>query len=145
VILFFDTSVLVAVSVLEHPHHRQALAAFRLSEEGNGIWTSQHTVAELYAALTGLPLNPRIHPADALQIIEQDLLSQVGIVALEPEDYRFVVRDIAAKGWRSGRIYDALHLRCAQKKAADRIYTFNWRHFQELAPAELQPKICIPE
>jgi hypothetical protein len=45
--------------------------------------------------------------------------------------------------WRGGRIYDALHPRCAHKAGADWIYTFNVRHFQQMAP-ELEGKICAP-
>ena len=32
------------------------------------------------------------------------------------------------------RVYDALHLQCAKKAGCDRIYTFNVRHFRQLAP-----------
>ena len=86
---------------------------------------SQHTLAETYAILTSAPLTPRIHPGEALRIIEDNILPLIEIVGLEPDDYREAVREMAAGGWRSGRIYDALHLRCAGKQPIDRIYTFN--------------------
>jgi hypothetical protein len=42
-----------------------------------------------------------------------------------------------------GRIYDALHLRRARQAACDRVYTFNVRHFQQLAP-DLAGRIGAP-
>ena len=65
------------------------------------------------------------------------------VVALTAEEYRLVVRECASHGWAGGKIYDALHLQCARKAGCDRIYTFNVRDLQGLAP-ELQTKICAP-
>jgi predicted nucleic acid-binding protein len=39
--------------------------------------------------------------------------------------------------------YDALHLRCAEKAGVDRIYTFNARHFEQLAP-QFSGKCVVP-
>jgi hypothetical protein len=41
-------------------------------------------------------------------------------------------------------VFDALHLRCAQKSACDRIYTFNVKDFRGLAPDGLQSRIVSP-
>ena len=59
---------------------------------------------------------PRIHPTDARRIIEKNILPLIRIVALEPEDYLAAVVDMADGDWCSGKIYDALHLRCAEKQ-----------------------------
>jgi predicted nucleic acid-binding protein len=40
-------------------------------------------------------------------------------------------------------IYDALLLACARKANADRIYTWNLRHFRALAP-DLAERIVAP-
>ena len=142
--LFFDTSVLVAASSASHSHHGQALSAMKLlRDDRNQGWMSQHAVAEVYAVLTSAPLTPRIHPGEALRIIEANILPWISAVSLQPDDYRDVVRDMANGGWRSGKIYDALHLRCAGKQPIDRIYTFNVKEFQQLAP-DLREKIGAP-
>jgi len=104
---------------------------------------SQHTVAETYAILTSAPLVPRIHPAEALTIIKENFLPWISIVPLAPEDYLEVITQMAEAGWRSGKIYDALHLRCAAKQPIDRICTFNVKEFQQLAPA-VKDKIGLP-
>ena len=142
--LFFDTSVLIAAASASHPHHAQALSAMALLREaGNHGWMWQHTVAETYAILTSAPLVPRIHPAEALRIIDDNILPWISVVALDPDDYREAVREMAAGGWRSGKVYDSLHLRCAGKQPIDRIYTFNVREFQQLAPG-MKAKIMAP-
>jgi predicted nucleic acid-binding protein len=142
--LFFDTSVLIAASSATHSHHRHALAALASLRDGkNHGWMSQHTVAETYAILTSAPLTPRIHPSEALRIIEDNILPWISIVPLDPDDYRRAIREMAAAGWRSGKIYDALHLQCAAKQPMDRIYTFNVIEFQQLAP-QFKTLICAP-
>jgi predicted nucleic acid-binding protein len=143
--LFFDTSVLVAASSASHPHHAQAFQALNsLKAGGNQGWMSQHSVAEVYAILTGAPLIPRIHPSEALRILEDNLLPHFRVVALKPRDYRDVIREMAAADWRSGKVYDALHLRCARKQPIDRLYTFNVKDFRALAPQDFQDKIGAP-
>ena len=105
---------------------------------------SQHSVAEVYAILTAAPLTPPIHPGEALRILEENLLPHLQIVALTPKDYREVIRELAATDWRSGKVYDALHLRCARKQPIDRLYTFNVRDFRALAGEDFREKVCAP-
>ena len=47
------------------------------------------------------------------------------------------------RGFTSGRIYDALLLRCAAKVKADLIYTWNLKHFRSL-DSSLAAKIRSP-
>ncbi len=142
--LFFDTSVLVAASVGSHPRHVRALAVLESIQGGESRgYLSQHSVAEVYAVLTSAPLSPRIHPSEAQRIIE-NLLAHLEAVALEPRDYRELIQEMAAAGRRGGKIYDALHLKCAVKISADRLYTFNTKDFQALVASEFAGRICEP-
>jgi predicted nucleic acid-binding protein len=50
---------------------------------------------------------------------------------------------LANDGITGGAVYDALQLACARKIAAERIYTFNVRHFERIAPA-LASRIVAP-
>ncbi len=104
---------------------------------------SQHALAETYAILTSAPLVPRIHPSEALRIIEDNFLPWITVAPLTPYDYTEVIREMAAGGWRSGKVYDALHLRCAVALEIDRILTFNVKDFQQLAP-QWRDKIAAP-
>lgn len=104
---------------------------------------SIHSIAEIYAALTRLPVQPRIHPAEAERIIMDNILPHFEAVPVGKEDYTDALRLVADGGWGGAKIYDALIIGCAAKSQADRIYTFNLMDFRQLAPS-LEEKICAP-
>ncbi len=59
--VFLDTSVLVAASESCHPHHAQALPVLRRVARGEDEGCiGVYSIAETYAALTRLPVQPRI-------------------------------------------------------------------------------------
>ena len=99
---------------------------------------SAHSIAEVYAALTRLPVQPRIQPAEAQRIVVENILPHFNIVTLTQEDYEAVLKDMGIRGIPGAKIYDALLLRCASKCGAERIYTFNLRDFTQLAAEPLR-------
>ena len=103
-----------------------------------------HSIAEVFAALTRLPVRPRIHPVEAARIVTDNILPHFEVVAIGKEDYLEALNTMAAGGCIGAKIYDALLLRCASRCAVDRIYTFNLGDFRQLAPAGLREKICAP-
>jgi predicted nucleic acid-binding protein len=143
--IFFDTTVLVAASEQSHPHYTQARPALLRVATGQdkGIM-GLHSIAELFAALTRLPVQPRIHPVEAARIVNENVLPHFEVVFLGEEDYVEVMNMMASGGWSGARIYDALLLRCAARSGVERIYTFNLGDFRQLAPDCLQEKICAP-
>ncbi len=104
----------------------------------------QHSIAEVFAALTRLPVQPQIHPMEAACIITDNIMPHFEVVPLGKEDYLKAIDIMASSGWSGAKIYDALLLQCAASCAADRIYTFNLADFRQLAPPALQDKICAP-
>ena len=144
-VVFFDTSVLVASASDAHRHFGSAsVAVARVATGKDKGWISQHSVAEVYAALTRLPVVPRIHPLEAASIIRANILKNFEVVGIEKKDYLAVVEMVSQSGWPGAKIYDALLLRCAEKCLAQKIYTFNLRDFQQMAPSHLREKICTP-
>jgi len=143
--IFFDTTVLVAASEQSHPHYAQAWPALLRVAAGqdNGIM-GLHSIAEVFAALTRLPVQPRIHPVEAARIVTENILPHFEVVSLGKDDYLEVLNTMASGGWSGAKIYDAVLLRCAARSAVERIYTFNLGDFRQLAPAGLQEKICAP-
>ena len=133
--VYFDTAVLIASSIVDHPHHEAAAAALALVRDKKieGC-LSTHGLAEFYAVLTRTPFVPRVSSSDAWQLLTQNLLPHFAVTALSAKDYQDAIHGCATQGWMGGRVYDALHLRAAQKAGCDQIYTFNVRHFQQLAP-----------
>ena len=142
---YFDTSVLVAAAIAKHPHHAPAARLLEALACGpHRGFLSSHGLAEVYSVLTRLPLTPRIYPNEANQIIEDQILPLVELVALTGEEYKEIVRQAGRKGWVGGRIHDAIHLRCAAKMDCDLIYTFNFADFRALASPELAARVAVP-
>jgi len=143
--IFFDTTVLVAASEQSHPHYAQARPALlRVAAGQDKAFMGLHSIAEMFAALTRLPVQPRIHPVEAARIVTENILPHFELVSPGKEDYLEAMNTMASGGWIGARIYDALLLRCAARCAVERIYTFNLGDFRQLAPAGLQEKICTP-
>jgi predicted nucleic acid-binding protein len=141
---YFDTTVLVAAAVAGHVHHAQSLSTL-LAVRNKTVsgCVSGHGLSELYAVLTRAPFRPPIYPLEAWKLISANVLPNFEILNLTPEMYRDTIEVCANHGWIGGRIYDALHLSCARQAACERIYTFNVRHFQQLAP-DLAGRIGAP-
>ncbi len=96
---------------------------------------SAHTVAETYSTLTAIPLARRITPVEAERLIRESVLSVAEVIALDGDDYSALLARMAALGLSSGAIYDALHVRAAEKVEADELVTFNGRDFLRFPPA----------
>lgn len=143
--IFFDTTVLIAASEQSHPHHAQArLALLRVAAGKDKGFIGAHSIAEVYAGLTRLPVQPRIHPTEAARIINENILPHFEVVPVGKKDYLDAVNAMGNGGWVGAKIYDALLLLCAAKCDVKRIYTFNLGDFRQLAPATLQERICLP-
>jgi predicted nucleic acid-binding protein len=143
--IFFDTTVLVAASEQSHPHYAQARPALlRVAAGQDKGFMGLHSIAELFATLTRLPVKPRIHPVEAARIVTENIVPHFEVVSLGKEEYLEALNTTASGGWTGAKIYDALLLRCAARCAVERIYTFNLGDFRQLAPAGLQEKICAP-
>jgi predicted nucleic acid-binding protein len=139
----FDTSVLVAGSVAGHVHEQRARVWFRAAREKRiEAVATTHAFAETWAALTALPVAPRIAP-DAAERVIRRLARYVRPAVLRWEDYRSALARCTERGLRSGSAYDALHFVGAAREGADVFLTFNTRHFEALAAAG-DPRIVAP-
>ena len=108
-----------------------------------GIWGVQ-SIAETFAALTRLPVQPRIHPSEAVRIITENLLAHFEVVTLETTDYLQALEAMKQGGWSGAKIYDALLLASAAKCNPERIYSFNSGDFMALASKTQRGKVCAP-
>ena len=133
----FDTSVLVAALLKQHPHHSIAFPRLREVHDGllQGCITT-HGIAELFATLTALPLKPRLAPVDAKNIIAKSVLKHFILIPLGADDYRDAMDLASERNLSSGAIYDALHIVGSRIAACDMLYTLNLRHFQAMAPGD---------
>ena len=142
--VYCDTSVLVAASISDHPHNSQAIALLKevRAAKLEGV-ISAHGTAEFYAVLTRTPLSPPIYPSEAWRLLTQNIVPHFRVAVLTAQQYASVLQQAAEKGWMGGLVYDALHLEAATSNQCNRIYTFNLRHFLQLAPG-LREMICSP-
>lgn len=129
----FDTSVLVPALVAPLPQHAASRRWLDRAIAGAFDWyVSSHTLAELYASMTALPVAPRIAPEEARDLVRANILGRARVVALSSEDHAQVIDALASDGLRAGVTYDALIVRAAVKAKVDRLVTHNARHFQRL-------------
>lgn len=140
--ILLDTSVLVAAMVEAHPAHEQGLAWLKRITSGrdNGL-VAAHSLAELYAILTTLPVQPPISSADAQQLIRQNIVGKLEIVSLSSDDYIQVIEHLTDLGIVGGATYDALILRAAVNSKVDIVATFNEKDFKRVYP-DLGDKIA---
>jgi len=133
--IFFDTSVLVAALIDDHPHYARAFPAIRpiLNGEAAGLMAA-HSLCETYSVLTRLPTAPRIAPDSAKRMIEDNLLPHFEPIALTSAETTTMIFAAAAEQVAGGAVYDAIQAACAMKGKADAIYTFNVRQFRLVAP-----------
>jgi predicted nucleic acid-binding protein len=130
-----DTSVLVAALVQPHPEHLRALPWLtKAKSKSTELVISSHTIAELYAVLSTLPVSPRISPGLAWRLIRESIEPLFSIVSLTSSEYFATVKHLSEMGLSGGAVYDALIVRAAQKSGADRIVTFNMNDFKRIWP-----------
>lgn len=139
-ITFFDTSVLVAACQKQNEFHKASLEAFARADKAHSA-CGIHTLAEIYAALTGMS-RFRVPPSLAVLFIEQ-VRDRCRIIAPGADIYWSTIEKAAQRNIMGGTIYDALLLACARKSKADRILTWNVRHFRLAAP-DLADRIETP-
>lgn len=142
--ILLDASVLVAAMVEAHPAHERALPWLKRAIDGNaeGL-VAAHSLAEVYAILTTLPVQPKISALNARKLITQNIVEKLEVVFLSDTDYAEVIGHLASLGIIGGVTYDALILRSAIKADVDQVVTFNEKDFRRVYP-ELADKIVMP-
>ena len=140
----FDTNILIAGLVESHIHHNSALPwlqrAYRKEIEG---YISIHTIAELYALISHVPTLQTVSPEFAAEQIEEEILNNFEVIALNREEYIAVIKHLAQLGLTGGIVYDALIVSAGIKANVDHILSFNAKHFRRVYPA-FAHKIIVP-
>jgi predicted nucleic acid-binding protein len=140
--IFLDTSVLVPVFLADHPHHASSLNLFARCEPETANCAA-HSLAEVYATLTRLPLPHRAAPEQAIQCV-QKIHRQLRLISLDGAEYLAAIQNAAAQSVAGGTTYDSLIASCALRSGADEIYSWNVRHFRQFGP-EVARRLTTPE
>ena len=140
----FDTSVIIAALVESHPVHERAFPWLKQARENKfELVVASHTLAELYAVLSTLPLKPKISPSVAWRLINENIVSISKILSLTPAEYSSTIKSLSEMGLIGGTIYDALIAKVAQKANVERLLTLNVDHFRRVWQAD-DNKIIAP-
>ena len=132
----------IAASDAGHRHHGPSLAVVA-GAEPTSSFVAAHSLVELYATLSGVP-SPRMRRLDrVLEAVEQ-ACRQFTPVTLETDDYLWVLRHAAAADARSGQVYDALILECAERAGVETVYTWNVARFERVAWPSMAGRIRTP-
>lgn len=129
---FLDTSVLVATFYADHEHHPPSIDLFlRFGKKEACCGT--HSLAEVYATLTGMPGQRRVSGNEALLFLG-DILDRLTLVSLDQREYFRMLEAAATAGLAGSAVYDAILGYCALKAKAETIYTWNTKDFLRLPP-----------
>jgi predicted nucleic acid-binding protein len=81
--VLLDSSTLIAAMLPDHVHHSVAHAWLSQAKAGAFQFVvSGHSIAEVYSVLTRLPRTPRISPAEAWQLLCDNVTAFAEIVNL---------------------------------------------------------------
>jgi len=129
---FLDTNVLVAVFYGDHPHHDASLSLFvRFAKRD--VSCGAHSLVEVYAALTRMPGRQRISGEQAMLFVH-NIRERLTVVGLTADEYAEALDRFAGLGVVGGAIYDGMLARCALKARAEKLFTWNARHFEQFGP-----------
>ena len=127
--VLFDTSVIIAASLPQHPNHAPCFIDLQATKAVDiQGYLSTHSLAELYSVLTRMPSQPRMSPQDAKCLIDRHL-EHLETVTLERADYQAAIAQMTALKLSGSGIFDALIAQAALKSSAERLLTLNPKHF----------------
>ena len=140
---FLDTSVLVAVFHADHPHHQASFDLF-VSCTKDDACCAMHSLAEVYATLTGLRATAPRTTGDHALLFIGNIRERLTLVGLDEQEYIAMLEAAATAGLSGGAIYDAILSHCALKAGAATIYTWNTKDFLRL-PAAIASRVKTPD
>jgi predicted nucleic acid-binding protein len=131
VAVFLDTSVLLAGLVDFGPQSAPAQSILHAVAEKTvaSAGTAWHCCLEFYSVATRLPPEYRLSPADAAQLLQEEVFGRMTVHDLPPAERLAFVRTAAADALAGGRIYDAHIAEIARAAGAQLVVTDNRRHF----------------
>ncbi len=138
---FLDTSVLIATFYAHHQFHQPSIDLFLRFKKNEGC-CGAHSLAEIYASLTGRTGRERVSGDEAMLFLG-DVRERLTIVGLDDREYFKAIQASSALGIAGGAIYDAVLAHCALKARARAIYTWNTKDFTRLGP-EIAGRVKAP-
>ncbi len=132
--VFLDTTVLLAGIIDMGNPSAASQAAFAAIAAGRvkHPFTAWHCCLEFYSVATRLPPELRLQPADAVRLLDEEVLGRLTIVDLPARDRKRLLHDAATDEIAGGRVYDLHIAEAARAHGARVVVTDNRRHFSSL-------------
>lgn len=131
--LALDTSVIVPALLSWHEHHAAALPVVQEALAGtSAIILPLPALVEAFAVLTRLPPPWRLRPEVAHKLLADTFLGRARVVGLDGDEAWALLNKALSTEVSGGATCDAHIAACAKKAGADRLATFNRRHFERL-------------
>jgi predicted nucleic acid-binding protein len=129
--VFLDTSVLVAGLVDFGPQSApaQSLLHAIVEKRVTAAATAWHCCLEFFSVATRLPPEFRLTPADAVQLLHEEVFSRMAVHDLPSAERLPMLRAASHDSIAGGRIYDTHIAEVARTAGADVVVTDNRRHF----------------
>ena len=131
VAVFLDTSVLVAGLIDFGPSSAPAQSILHAVAEKRlpSVGTAWHCCLEFYSVATRLPPEFRVSPADAVTLLQEEVLARMSVHDLPAAGRADLLQAVARDAIAGGRVYDAHIAEIARAVGAGVIVTDNRRHF----------------
>jgi predicted nucleic acid-binding protein len=129
--VFLDTSVLLAGLVDLGPQSAPAQTIMHAVAEKDiqSPGTAWHCCLEFYSVATRLPPEFRLTPADAGQLLEEEVFARMDVYDLPAPDRLPMLKIATRDAIVGGRVYDAHIAEVARTAGARVVVTDNRRHF----------------
>jgi predicted nucleic acid-binding protein len=129
--VFLDTSVILAGLIDFGPQSAPAQSLMHAVAERRvqSPATAWHCCLEFYSVATRLPPEFRVSPADAVTLLEEEIVGRLAIHDLPVADRLSMLRGAARDAIAGGRIYDSHIADVARASGARVVVTDNRRHF----------------
>ena len=125
----------------DHTEHDASLKVFVAAHRKSAA-CGIDSLAEVYATMTALPVRPVLAPEQVWLFVQQ-IAERLTLVSLLEDEYLRTLSEAAERRLSSGRVYDALLVACARKSQAEIIYTWDVKHFRQIA-TDLADRIRTP-
>ena len=131
VAVFLDTSVLLAGLIDLGPQSAPAQSLLHAVAEkaAPAAGTAWHCCLEFLSVSTRLPPEYRLTAADAVRLLEEEIVQRMTVHDLPASDRKAMLRLLSDDGITGGRVYDVHIAEIARAAGARIIVTDNRRHF----------------
>lgn len=129
----FDSSIVIAFCVKNHPKHEMAKQWFLKAQSGKiSMFLAAHSLIEAYSVMTRAPFKPKISAEKAKELLHKNVLPLCTIIGLEVDAYKNVLDLLADNNLVGGISYDAIIFETAQQANIKQLITANTKDFYRL-------------